>query len=129
MSIGGGAEAGKTAMSFNWITDSSVTNSEIIYGTSPNLDNAVTKSAAKISPVATDIFPENRSELTFKAINAFNVVIQDLIPETKYYYKVGNANDGYSAISSVTAPADPDENKPFSFVITPDTQGTSVSTV
>ena len=43
MSIGGGAEAGKTAMSFNWVTDPSVTNSEIIYGTSPNLDDGVKK--------------------------------------------------------------------------------------
>ena len=55
-------------------------------------------------------------------------MIQDLTPETKYYYKVGNASDGYSAIASFTAPADPDANKPFSFVISPDTQGTSVST-
>ena len=55
-------------------------------------------------------------------------MIRDLIPETKYYYKVGNANDGYSDIASFTAPVDPAANKPFSFVISPDTQGTSVST-
>ena len=56
-------------------------------------------------------------------------MIQDLTPETKYYYKVGNASDGYSDIASFTAPVDPAANKPFSFVISPDTQGTSVSTV
>ncbi|MFJ7729137.1 metallophosphoesterase [Neobacillus sp. NPDC097160] len=126
MSIGGGAEAGKTAMSFNWVTDPTVNTSEIIYDTSPNLDDGVKKSATKTTPVATDIFPENR-RTDFKAINSFNVVIQDLTPETKYYYKVGNASDGYSAIASFTAPADSAANKPFSFVITPDTQGTSVS--
>ncbi|MDR7080142.1 putative phosphodiesterase [Neobacillus niacini] len=126
MSIGGGAEAGKAAMSFNWVTDPTVNSSEIIYDTSPNLDNGVIKSAVKTTPVATDIFPENR-RTDFKAIHSFNVVIQDLTPETKYYYKVGNASDGYSAISSFTAPADPAANKPFSFVVSPDTQGTSVS--
>ena len=35
--------------------------------------------------------------------------------------------EGYSAIESFTAPADPDANKPFSFVISPDTQGETVS--
>ncbi|MFJ5714062.1 metallophosphoesterase [Neobacillus sp. NPDC093127] len=126
ISIGGGADSGKSAMSFNWVTDPAVTNSEIIYGTSPNLDDGVKKSATKTTPVASDIFPENR-RTDFKAINSFNVVIQNLTPDSKYYYKVGNSSGGYSAIASFTAPADPAANKPFSFVITPDTQGTSVS--
>ena len=127
MSIGGGAEAGKTAMSFNWVTDPSVNNSEIIYGTSPNLEDGVKISATMTTPDPTDSIPDHKLA-NFKAINSFNVVIQDLTPETKYYYKVGNASDGYSAIASFTAPADPAANKPFSFVISPDTQGTSVST-
>ena len=50
MSIGGGAEAGKTAMGFNWVTDPSVTNSEIIYGTSPNLEDGVKISATMTTP-------------------------------------------------------------------------------
>ena len=75
---------------------------------------------------STNIIPDYKIA-NFKPINSFNVVIQDLTPETKYYYKVGNASDGYSAIDSFTAPADPDANKPFSFVISPDTQGKSVS--
>ncbi|MCD9024940.1 metallophosphoesterase [Cohnella silvisoli] len=127
ISIAGGAQAGKSAMSFNWVTDPAVTASEIIYGTSPDLADGVKKSAAMSAPVATDIFPENK-RTGFKEIHAFNVVIQDLSPETKYYYKVGNASSGYSAIASFTAPVDPAGNKPFSFVVTPDTQGYSVST-
>ena len=55
MSIGGGAEEGKTAMSFNWVTDLSVDASEIVYSTSPNLDNAITKSASKSTPKEEDI--------------------------------------------------------------------------
>ncbi|GAA3407537.1 hypothetical protein GCM10020370_39290 [Paenibacillus hodogayensis] len=113
-------------MSFNWVTDPTVNNSEIIYGTSPDLVGGVIKSATMTSPEATDIFPENR-RTGFKAIHSFNVIVQDLTPETKYYYKVGNASSGYSAIASFTSPVDPDGKKPFSFVITPDTQGTSVS--
>ena len=55
MSIGGGAEEGKTAMSFNWVTDLSVDASEIVYSTSPNLENAITKSASKSTPKEEDI--------------------------------------------------------------------------
>ncbi|MFD0681135.1 MULTISPECIES: metallophosphoesterase [unclassified Paenibacillus] len=126
ISLAGGAELGKSAMSFNWVTDPTVNTSEIIYGTSPNLADGVIKSATMTAPVATDIFPEN-NRTQFKAIHSFNVIIQNLTPETKYYYKVGNASNGYSAIASFTAPVDPNGKNPFSFVITPDTQGTSVS--
>lgn len=125
--IAGGAQAGKSAMSVNWVTDPTVNSSEIIYGTSPDLVGGVIKSAIKASPTDAEIFPENR-RTGFKAINSFHVAIQDLTPETKYYYKVGNASSGYSAIANFTAPADPAGNKPFSFVVTPDTQGYSVST-
>ena len=52
----------------------------------------------------------------FTPIHSFNVVIEDLEPEAKYYYKVGNKSNGYSKISSFTAPMDPDQNKSFSFV-------------
>ena len=127
LSIGGGAEAGKTAMGFNWVTDPSVTTSEIIYGTSPNLDDGVKISATMTTPDPTNSIPDHKLS-NFKAIHSFQVVIGDLTPETKYYYKVGNASDGYSDIASFTAPVDPAANKPFSFVISPDTQGTSVST-
>lgn len=126
ISIAGGAETGKSAMSFNWITDSAVNFSEIVYGTSPTLDAGTTKIASMTVPVAGDIIPENK-RLNFKPINSFNVVINDLIPETKYFYKVGNAANGYSDVSSFTAPANPDDKKPFSFVISADTQGTSAS--
>lgn len=127
MSIAGGAAAGKSAMSFNWVTDPAVNTSEIIYGTSPDLAGGVKKTATMTAPVATNSIPDNKLA-NFKAIHSFNVIIQDLVPETTYYYKVGNAGSGYSAIASFTAPADPAGNKPFSFVISPDTQGTSVST-
>ena len=55
MSIGGGAKEGKTAMSFNWVTDTNVDSSEIIYGTSPSLDNGVSISASKSTPKEEDI--------------------------------------------------------------------------
>ena len=93
MSIGGGAEEGKTAMSFNWVTDLSVDVSEIIYGTSPNLENGMTKSANKSTPKEEDIITSRNEPVQFTPINSFNVVIQDLTPETKYYYKVGNASE------------------------------------
>lgn len=125
--IAGGAEAGKSAMSFNWVTDPTVNHSEIVYGTSPDLVDGVQKSATMTAPVATDIFPESR-RTDFKAIHAFRAVAQDLTPGIKYYYKVGNASSGYSAIASFIAPADPAGIEPFSFVVTPDTQGYSVST-
>lgn len=125
--IAGGAEAGKSAMSFNWLTDSAVGNSEIIYGTSPDLAGGVQKNAAMTAPDVINSIPDNKLA-NFKPIHSFNVIIQDLAPETKYYYKVGNASSGYSAVSSFTAPADPAAKKPFSFVISPDTQGTSAST-
>ena len=48
MSIGGGAEEGKTAMSFNWVTDLSVDASEIVYSTSPNLENASNKKCKQV---------------------------------------------------------------------------------
>ncbi|WP_230503491.1 metallophosphoesterase [Sutcliffiella rhizosphaerae] len=127
MSIGGGAEEGKTAMSFNWLMGPEVGSAEIIYGTSPSLDDGVTKIATKSIPKEEDIVSTRSTPVQFTPITSFNAVIQDLIPETNYYYKVGNVEDGYSAIASFTAPADPDANKPFSFVISPDTQGTSVS--
>ena len=114
-------------MSFNWITDPSVNSSEIIYGTSPNLEDGVKINATMTTPDPTNSIPDHKLA-NFKAINSYNIVIQDLTPETKYYYKVGNASNGYSAIASFTAPADPAAKKPFSFVISPDTQGTSVST-
>lgn len=127
ISIAGGADAGKSAMGFNWVTDPAVNTSEIIYGTSPDLAGGVKKSATMTAPVATNSIPDNKLA-NFKPIHSFNVIIQDLAPETKYYYKVGNASSGYSAIASITAPADPAAKKPFSFVISPDTQGTSPST-
>ncbi|WP_130605119.1 S-layer homology domain-containing protein [Cohnella abietis] len=127
ISIAGGAEEGKSAMSFNWLTDLTVNNSVIVYGKSSNLADGVIKNATMSTPAAANIIPVNK-QTNFKAINSFNVVIQDLIPETKYYYKVGNDSNGYSAIASFTAPANPNDKKPFSFVVSPDTQGTSVST-
>jgi len=126
ISIAGGAATGKSAVGINWITDSSVSVSEVVYGTSADLIDGTTLSAALTVPLAEDILPSGK-QANFKPINAFNVVLQDLVPETQYYYKVGNVNNGYSAISSFTAPADPAAAKPFSFVVTPDTQGTSVS--
>ena len=61
MGIGGGAKAGKSAMGFNWVTDPTVNTSEIIYDTSPNLDDGVIKSATKTLQIYfSDIFPENR---------------------------------------------------------------------
>ena len=48
MSIGGGAEEGKTAMSFNWVTDTSVDASEIIYGTSPSLGQCCNKKCEQV---------------------------------------------------------------------------------
>jgi predicted phosphodiesterase len=125
-SIAGGAAEGNSAVGFNWVTDTSVTTSEIIYGTSPTLEDGTTKSATMTAPVATGSIPDN-AMANFKAINSFKVTIQDLTPETKYYYKVGDSVSGYSAIASFTAPADPDENKPFSFVVSADTQGASES--
>ncbi|MBA9087186.1 putative phosphodiesterase [Fontibacillus solani] len=127
LSLAGGADAGKSAMGFNWVTDPTVNNSEIIYGTSPNLTDGAVKSATMTTPVAANSIPDNKLT-NFKPINSFNVIIQDLTPETKYYYRVGNASNGYSAIASFISPADPAGKKPFSFVISPDTQGTSVST-
>ncbi|TVY03119.1 S-layer homology domain-containing protein [Cohnella terricola] len=130
LAIGGGAEAGKTAMAFNWVTDPTVSVSEIVYGTSPDLTGAATKSAtvtAVNTSTVTGSVPDNKL-VNVKEVITYRVVVQDLIPEATYYYKVGNATNGYSAISSFTAPADPTANKPFSFVITPDTQGTSPST-
>ncbi|MFC4306699.1 S-layer homology domain-containing protein [Cohnella boryungensis] len=127
MGIAGGANAGKSAMSFNWVTDSSVNSSEIIYGTLPDLAAGVQKTATLTVPVAENSIPDNKLG-NFKAFHSFNAVIQDLTPEAKYYYKVGNSSSGYSAIASFTAPADPAGNKPFSFVVSPDTQGYSEST-
>ena len=80
-----------------------------------------------MDPVAANSIPDNKLA-NFKAIHAFHAIIRDLTPETKYYYKVGNAVNGYSAISSFIAPADPAGNKPFAFVVSPDTQGYSEST-
>ena len=130
MGLAGGAEPGKSAMSFNWLTDPSVTVSEIVYGTSPTLADGVSVSATMSTPKEEDIIikpgQSQKNPFQFTPINSFNVVIQDLIPEQKYYYKVGNEADGYSAIASFTAAADPAANKPFSFVVIPDTQGYDV---
>lgn len=113
-------------MSFNWVTDPTVNASELIYGTSPDLTGGATQSATLTIPVAANSIPDNKLA-NFKAVHAFHAMIRDLTPETKYYYKVGSAGSGYSAISSFTSPADPSAKKPFSFVVSPDTQGTSAS--
>lgn len=65
MSISGGAEAGKSAMSFNWVTDPAVTNSEIIYGTSPNLDDGVKKAPQRLLQLS-QIFFQRIGGLTLK---------------------------------------------------------------
>ncbi|MBP1989155.1 S-layer homology domain-containing protein [Paenibacillus eucommiae] len=130
LAIGGGAADGKTAMSFNWVADTTVNTSEIVYGTSADLAGSTTKSAGVATVNASTVtgsIPDNKL-VNVKELRTYRVVVQDLTPEAKYYYKVGNATNGYSAISSFTAPADPAAKKPFSFVITPDTQGTSPST-
>ncbi|GBG06942.1 hypothetical protein PAT3040_01484 [Paenibacillus agaridevorans] len=127
MGLAGGAEPGKSAMSFNWVTDPKVTDSEIVYGTSPTLTDGVSVSATMSTPKEEDIIISNTKRPNeFTPINSFNVVIRDLTPEQEYFYKVGNETDGYSAVASFTAAADPAKNKPFSFVVTPDTQGYDV---
>ncbi|WP_171638177.1 S-layer homology domain-containing protein [Paenibacillus plantarum] len=130
LAIGGGAAPGKTAMAFNWLTDSTVNVSEIVYGTSPDLTGATTKSATVATVNSSTVAGSVPSDklVNVKEVRTYRVVVQDLIPESKYYYKVGNATNGYSAISSFNAPADPAAKKPFSFIVTPDTQGTSPST-
>ncbi|WP_171683458.1 S-layer homology domain-containing protein [Paenibacillus planticolens] len=127
LSVGGSAAPGKTAMAFNWVTAPTVNESEIIYGTSPDLVGGTKKSAAVKTPNVTGSVPDNKLG-NVKEVRSYSVVVQDLTPEAKYYYKVGNSTSGYTAIASFTAPADPAGNKPFSFVVSPDTQGTSVST-
>jgi len=126
ISIAGGADEGKSAMAINWVTDPSVNTSEIIYSTSPDLAGGLQKNASLKVPVAEGSIPDSKL-VNFKAVNAFNVILQDLVPDNKYYYKVGNASSGYSEIASFTAPSDHNEKKPFSFVVSPDTQGTSPS--
>ncbi len=130
LAIGGGAADGKTAMAFNWVADATVNTSDIVYGTSPDLTGGTTKSAAVATVNASTVtgsVPDNKL-VNVKEVRTYRVVVQDLTPEAKYYYKVGNTTNGYSAVSSFTAPADPAARKPFSFLITPDTQGTSPST-
>ncbi|NIK76332.1 putative phosphodiesterase [Paenibacillus castaneae] len=130
LAIGGGAADGKTAMAFNWVADATVNTSEIVYSTSPDLAGGTTKSAAVATVNASTVtgsVPDNKL-VNVKEVRTYRVVVQDLTPEAKYYYKVGNTINGYSTISSFTAPADPAARKPFSFLITPDTQGTSPST-
>lgn len=130
LAIGGGAADGKTAMAFNWVADATVNTSEIVYGTSPDLAGGTTKSAEVATVNASTVtgsVPDNKL-VNVKEVRTYRVVVQDLTPEAKYYYKVGNTTNGYSAVSSFTAPADPAARKPFSFLITPDTQGTSPST-
>ena len=89
MSIGGGAEEGKTAMSFNWVTDLSVDASEIVYRLHHlpwiMLEQKV---RARIYSQKEDIIISRNEPVQFTPINSFNVVIQDLIPETKYSIKL-----------------------------------------
>lgn|GEM_PF-2016751 len=109
-------------MTFNWVMDTTVTSSELVYGSDPALADGTTVQATMAAPNREDIEPEEGQQY-FKDIHSFHAVAYDLAPGATYYYKLGNAEDGYTEPKAFRAPDAPDANEPFSFVVTPDTQG------
>ncbi len=114
-----------SSVSINWVTNPSVTNSQVVYGTDENLTDSKT-SVGTIFEVRKDaIFPEgNRNSV--EEVNSFTGKMENLTPGKTYFYKVGNENDGYSSVKSFVAPKGSSREN-FSFLVSADTQGTSVS--
>lgn len=124
MSMAEDDTAGQTAMAFSWvITDTSVEQSELVYYKSDAPDDPVTVRAEMKVPDEADVKTDTEVEWgVFEPIHAFIAVAGGLTPGETYCYKVGNAEDGYSDIATFTAPADPDDEGAFSFVVSADTQ-------
>lgn len=127
LSIGDSQTEDKTSVAVNWVTDSTVTASELIYGTTKALTDGTVLSAEMISVDSTDLEPVGKQG-NVKPIHAFRAVMTGLEPGQTYYYKTGSAGNGYSATAAFTAPEASEAEEPFSFLISADTQGTSPST-
>ena len=127
LSIGSSQTDEDTSMAVNWVTDPDVETSEIIYGQTEDLTDGTPVTAEMIAVDSADYDPTSKAE-NVKDIHAFRAMLDGLEPGETYYYKVGSGENGYSSVASFTAPAASEDEEPFSFLVSADTQGTSVST-
>ena len=126
LSIGDSRTDGTTSMAVNWVTDPDVGTSEIIYGQTEDLADGTAVPAVMTAVDSTDYDPASKAG-NVKDIHAFRAMLNGLEPGETYYYKVGSTEAGYSSVASFTAPAASEDEAPFSFLISADTQGTSPS--
>lgn len=127
LSIGTSRTDGETSVAVNWVTDPDVESSEVVYGQSRDLTDGTTVTADMIAVDSADYEPAGKASHV-KNIHAFRAVMDGLEPGETYYYTIGSREDGYSSVASFTAPAASEDEAPFTFLISADTQGTSAST-
>lgn len=127
LSIGASRTDGETSVAVNWVTDPDVETSEVVYGQSRDLTDGTTVTADMIAVDSADYEPAGKASHV-KDIHAFRAVMDGLEPGETYYYTVGSREDGYSSVASFTAPAASEDEAPFTFLVSADTQGTSAST-
>ena len=123
LTLADGSNDGTSAVTFNWVMDTTVNTSELVYGTDSELDDGTTTvSTVMTAPSAEDILPEGGQEF-FKEVHTFHATADNLEPGVTYYYKIGSADGGYTEPRAFQAPNAPEDNAPFSFVVSADTQG------
>ena len=122
IALSSSGQENRTSLVFRWVTGTDVTESEIKYGKDPELKDAETITAA---PTVSD--PQggiaDNNLVHFRPVHAFTADLEGLEPGALYYYQIGSREAGYGEIKSFKAPALPGENRAFSFLVSPDTQG------
>ena len=121
MSIAKNTNENLSAMVFNWVTTPDTIDSELVYSTDPSLVNPSRVQAGVQKPTFEQMIPDTNPEL-FTPVYAYAAIASDLTPGMTYYYKLGNATDGYSEIRSFVARPAASSTDDFSFLVMPGTK-------